>query len=95
MTQADTILALLREAPKSLQQIAAHPAGIFYEFRSRVSELRQQGYVIVHHKVKHCKACEVEWSGVRCPAMERGEDVYRLEAEPANVGADGQLLMAL
>ena len=46
MRQADIILSLLRDGPKTLRQVAAHPSGVFYEFRSRVSELRAVGYVI-------------------------------------------------
>lgn len=97
MTQAATILALLRDGPKSLRQIAAHPSGVFYEFRSRVSELRQQGYDIRHHKVTMCKACpsiDVLTSPSSCPAFQRGENCYQLHAEPVKVEPSGQTVLA-
>ena len=98
MTQARHIIALLRGGPKTLPQIAAHPGHIFYEWRSRVSELRQQGYDIRHHKVMMCKACvssDLLTDPRRCPAFVLGENCYQLHAEPLQVGAKGQMVLAL
>lgn len=94
MTQSQQILCLLREGPKTLRQIAAHPSGVFYEFRSRVSELRHEGYVIVHHRYRHCTYCLERGCLDDCPARVAGQNIYKLEAEPARVEANGQLAFA-
>jgi len=95
MTQSTQIIQLLREGPKTLGQF--RNTTVFYELRSRISELRAQGYAIRHHKVRHCKACrfvdgEDFYDPARCPASQRGDNVYRLEGEPARVEANGQLV---
>ena len=94
MTQARHIIALLRGGPKTLPQIAAHPGHIFYEWRSRVSELRQQGYDIRHHRLRYCDYCSIRRQTATCPAFILGENCYRLEAEPVKVDATGQMRMA-
>ena len=46
MTQHAAILRLLRSGPKTTNEILASPFGLASEYRSRISELRQQGYEI-------------------------------------------------
>ena len=91
LTQGQRLLAALQQHPLSLNQTLALP-GLAAEYRRTMTDLRKLGYVITHHRAKNCAACEPAVSGVRCPAMERGENVYRLEGRPPTVEAkNGQL----
>ena len=103
MTQAAQVIQLLKEGPKTLGRFRSTP--VFYELRSRISELRSQGYDIRYHRVRNCKACVAQafvcadsvggqLNLSMCPARQHGENVYRLEAEPARVEANGQLVFA-
>jgi len=93
MTQTQQILQLLREGPKTLGQLRATP--VFYEFRSRVSEMRAEGYDIRYHHIRKlgdCKGC----GGVAraCPAVMLLDACYKLHEEPVRVEANGQLEFA-
>lgn len=98
MTQAQKLLTALRQGPLSLNQVLAIP-GLAAEYRRTMTDLRQQGYRIVYHKVRNCQGCRREsFLGVilrsdpdDCPATQRQENIYRLEAEPAHHEANGQL----
>lgn len=46
MTQYNAILSLLRERPRTTNEILTSPYGLASEYRSRISELRAKGYVI-------------------------------------------------
>ena len=46
MTQHEAVLTLLRSGPKTTNEILASPYRLASEYRSRISELRGQGYGI-------------------------------------------------
>ena len=46
MTQHSAILTLLRAGPKTTNELLASPYRLASEYRSRISELRGQGYTI-------------------------------------------------
>ena len=46
MTQHEAVLTLLRSGPKTTNEILASPYRLASEYRSRISELRGQGYDI-------------------------------------------------
>lgn len=52
MTQHASILELLRSGPKTTNEILASPYGLASEYRSRISELRGDGYRIDCDKKK-------------------------------------------
>lgn len=49
MTHRETIIQLLRSR-KRVTLLELFEAGVGYEARSRISELRGQGWIITHHK---------------------------------------------
>ena len=104
MSQADTIIALLREGPKTLRMIAAHPSGVFYEFRSRVSELRDDGFDIRCHRLTAAGLCRGCAGSARlteaqpvapspwCPAVALGEPAYQWHNH-TRIESGGQLVL--
>lgn len=52
MTQHDAILLLLRQRPHTTNELIASPFGLASEYRSRIAELRGQGYDIHCEKKK-------------------------------------------
>ena len=90
MTQAAQVIQLLKEGPKTLGQFRNTP--VFYELRSRISELRSQGYEIIHHRYRYCDYCSMRRTD--CPAHVIGQNVYKLHAEPPKVEANGQMAFA-
>ena len=90
MTQADSLLALLRTSPLTLGQILHAEGGRFApEYRRIFSDLRREGYDVRHHKAKHCQECV---GSAGCPAWALSANCYKLH-EAAKVEANGQLAM--
>jgi hypothetical protein len=52
MSQQAAILWLLRSGPKTTNELLASRFGLASEYRSRIAELRGQGYVITCEKHK-------------------------------------------
>lgn len=93
MTQADRLLLLLRDGPKTLSQIlTAH--GLAAEYRRIMSDLRKEGYEIIHHRLRHCEYCSIRRQTASCPAFVIGENVYKLHTEPVTVEPNGQRVWA-
>lgn len=89
MTQADRLLLRLREGPATLAQILQVP-GCAPEYRRIFSDLRKEGYEIVHHRLRFCDYCSIRRQTASCPAFVMGENCYKLHAEPVTVEANGQ-----
>ena len=89
MTQAARLLLRLREGPATLAQILQVP-GCAAEYRRTFTDLRKEGYEIVHHRLRHCEYCSIRRQSASCPAFVLGENVYKLHTEPVRVEANGQ-----
>ena len=93
MTQAQRLLARLRQGPATLNQLLDPSLRLAAEYRRTMTDLRHEGYVIIHHRYRSCDYCSIRPRSAECPARVAGQNLYTLEAEPARVEANGQMRM--
>ena len=92
MTQQQRLLARLRQGPVTLTQLLDPQLRLAAEYRRTMTDLRHLGYNITYHRYRYCGFCAVCGREAECPARLLGQNVYKLEAEPARVEANGQLV---
>ena len=92
MTQSQRLLARLRQGPATLNQLLDPQLGLQAEYRLTMTDLRHEGYAIIHHRYRYCDYCSMRRTD--CPAHVIGQNVYKLHAEPPKVEANGQMAFA-
>jgi len=94
MTQSQRLLARLRQGPATLNQLLDPQLGLQAEYRRTMTDLRHEGYAIIHHRTRFCEYCSIRRRDAECPARVAGQNLYTLEAEPVRVEASGQQALA-
>ena len=94
MTQSQRLLARLRQGPATLNQLLDPQLRLAAEYRRTMTDLRHEGYAIIHHRTRFCEYCSIRQRRAECPARAAGQNLYTLEAEPARVEVGGQMAFA-